>query len=124
MVNLPFYVEKDNFIATHALAFPEDLDVSVKIINGNENNSISALHAPVLRNAIHSMVWNRAMPQKRIHKNKMHISGHTPLFRIKKNKKAGSIQIDTACVFGGKLTALCIESNTFLTVKANKNYLE
>ena len=124
LVNLPFYFEKENFIATHALPFPDDLDLSVKIINGSANNLIDSSDAHILRNAVHSMVWNRTIPEERIHKNKIHISGHTPLFRIKRNKTAASIQIDTACVFGGKLTALCVESNTFISVKANRNYIE
>ncbi len=124
LINLPFYLETDNFVVTHALPTPKDLIFSKNILEGQENNKLEIDSPQELRNSVHSLVWNRVIPEIRIHDTKIHVSGHTPLAKVKKNKKAASVQIDTACVFGGKLTAMCIESNTYLSVKALKNYLQ
>lgn len=123
LINLPFFYEGDNFITTHALAIKSDLSFSMEIIQNISNNQLN-LNDPIsLRNAVHSLVWNRTIPSEPIN-DKLHISGHTPLNRVKRNKKAASLQIDTACVFGGKLTAFCVEADKFISVKANRNYLE
>lgn len=117
LANLPFYYESDNFIVTHALPYPEDLEFFKQSYETNLNSTEA-------RNAGHTMVWNRTMPEANIHTEKLHISGHTPLFKVKKSKKANAIQIDTSCVFGGRLTAYCVETNELISVKANKNYIE
>jgi bis(5'-nucleosyl)-tetraphosphatase (symmetrical) len=117
LINLDFYYESDNFIVTHALPYPEDLEL-FKSIPKENYDSIE------FRNAGHSMVWNRIMPESIICENKIHISGHTPLEKAHKSTKANAIQIDTSCVFGGKLTAYCVETNELISVKANKTYFQ
>lgn len=48
------------------------------------------------------------------------IYGHTP--RPKVFKRAGSIGIDTGCVYGGHLTAYILEDKSFVQVRARKAY--
>lgn len=119
MMNLPFYYESENFITTHALPLPHDLSLFVHTPeDGFKNNPLE------IRNAGHSMVWNRNMPEESIYGEKLHVSGHTPLYRVKRNRKANALQIDTSCVFGGRLTAYCPETNEIISVKAHKDYLQ
>ncbi len=118
LINLPFYYQTDKFIITHALPYPEDLDFFINTPKEGFN-----IYQKELRDAGHSMVWNRNMPLENIHKEKAHISGHTPIARVKKNKRANALQIDTSCVFGGRLTAYCPELDEIISVKAEKDYL-
>lgn len=117
MVNLPFYYETENFIITHALPYPQDLE-TFKNTDVDNRNSI------YYRDAGHSLIWNRLMPNEIICEGKLHISGHTPMQKARRTKKANSIQIDTSCVFGGRLSAYCIETNELISVKSNKIYVE
>lgn len=119
MVNLPFYYQNDKVVITHALPEPEDLELFIKSVKEDFNT-----YSVDLRNAGHSMVWNRNMPGRNIHKEKLHVSGHTPLYRPKKSIRNNALQIDTSCVFGGRLTAYCADSGELMSVKANKNYLD
>ena len=56
------------------------------------------------------------------------ISGHTPTFYIRKDRKPlvfqenGHIAIDCGCVYGGSLAAFCIETGEIAYVKKNNNY--
>lgn len=56
-------------------------------------------------------------------KNTYIISGHTPTFHIRKDKKPfvfqenGHIVIDCGCVYGGNLAAFCIETEEITYVK-------
>lgn len=55
-----------------------------------------------------SLIWHRS-PIKNIKKTQVY--GHTPLFDFmpKYDLKTNSYDIDTACVYGGKLTALVLD---------------
>lgn len=56
------------------------------------------------------------------------ITGHTPTARIREDRHPkiyqgnGHIAIDCGCVFGGNLTAYCIETGESVYVKSQKNY--
>lgn len=115
LVNLDFFYEDDNFIITHALPFTKDLKAFKETAKENYDTV-------EFRNSAHSMLWNRIMPEEEICHGKLHISGHTPLKKAYKNTKANAIQIDTSCVFGGKLTAYCVETNNLISVKSNRSY--
>lgn len=117
MVNLPFYYESDSFVVTHALPYPEDLEFF-------KNTEPNSMNSSFYRDAGHSLLWNRLMPDKDICEGKIHISGHTPMQKAKRTKKTNSIQIDTSCVFGGRLSAYCVETNELVSVKSNKVYID
>lgn len=118
LLNQSLFYEGDNFIVTHALSRHEDLKKVQDLINRKLNEK----EKKELRLASNSLILNRVVPEEKIH-DKIHISGHTPVNRIKRLKKINAIQIDTACVFGNKLTAYCPEVNKALYVKSGVDYL-
>lgn len=123
MINLPFYWENERVIITHALPLNNDLEISMQLFPKVKEEYSDLFNREFIKSS-HSLLWNRKIPPKRVHRDKVHISGHTPIETARRLNKIGCIQIDTSCVFGGKLTALCIETNRFLEVEARENYLK
>lgn len=108
--NLPLYHEDDNYIYVHAGIDPKK---SMK------------------KQKRHTLLWVRnefIYNEKKYHKKV--IFGHTPTANLGEGDKpvrtfSGNIDIDTACVYGGALTALIIENGEvdgFYQVE--KNYEE
>lgn len=117
LLNMPLFYEGENFIVTHALSEHEALK-RVKILIKKKLDEKEKKDLKLFAN---SLIWNRNVPEDKIY-SKIHVSGHTPLNRIKRLKKANAIQIDTGCVFGNKLTAYCPETNECLYVKSGTTY--
>ncbi len=120
LLHLPYVWSDQQVVVTHALARPKDLTL------------IYALQPVRLRNAdaaqaflqhSHSLVWNRVPPSSPPDSLRLHVSGHTPVARLKRWKKAQCLQIDTACVYGGRLSAWCYATQATLSIPAAKNYL-
>jgi hypothetical protein len=123
LIKLPFFYEKEKFVITHALANSEDLKALKELIPVTEKTEgLNDEQIGHLRKAIISLVWSRNPPKNTPAVNKKHISGHTPVPNVKRFGKINCIQIDTGCVFNGRLTALCMENDKILSVKARKNY--
>lgn len=60
-----------------------------------------------IKQACDALVWNRRPPDRRADPRRLHVSGHTPVGRPRWQKNLGYLQIDTACVYGKRLTAYC-----------------
>lgn len=117
LLNLSLFYEGENFIVTHGLSEHEAL----KRVKTLLNKKLDEHEKKDLRLFSNSLIWNRTVPEDKIY-SKIHVSGHTPLNRIKRLKKANAIQIDTGCVFGNKLTAYCPETNECLYIKSATSY--
>lgn len=118
LIKMPLYYEGENFIVTHGLANKNDFE-SIKKLSGKE--SLSEKEILDLKKTSNVLIWNRVMPLEKIN-NKIHISGHTPIKKVKRLKRANAIQIDTACVFGNKLTAYCPETDTLISIDSKTKY--
>jgi hypothetical protein len=118
LVGLPLFYEGENFFVTHAIAFKTDLEKikSFEIIKSNQE-------LLEIRKAVNNILWNKKSPDYKIHE-KLNISGHTPFKDVKVLNAQNALRIDTGCVYGNKLTAYCVETNTFLFVKSKKQYRE
>jgi len=67
-------------------------------------------HAGIIKNATEKdIIWNREKPLLKL--NKLQVIGHTPNDELIYEKN-WYVNIDTACVYGNKLTALIIDKNT------------
>jgi len=70
-----------------------------------------------------SLIWHRS-PIKDIHKTQVY--GHTPRFELTplRYPSTHSIDIDTACVYGGKLSAIVLDEKgqeiDFISIKVDK----
>ncbi|WP_029201685.1 metallophosphoesterase [Oribacterium sp. NK2B42] len=113
--NTVFYYEDPQFIAAHA--FYDE----------------SYLSSPFL---IDRMIWDRTHLERNLYSGKLLIIGHTPLkspiYQIAEGTispiilpynmemdipQNGMIDLDTACTFGNKLTAMIIEDDKFYLAK-------
>lgn len=121
LLNLPLYWEADAVVVTHALAQPADL----ALVRAATDGSLDLNHENMLelKRASHSLLWNRSLPNARPDSGRQHVSGHTPIPRIRRWKLLNCIQIDTGCVYGRRLTAYCLPLNKSLSVAAQRNYL-
>jgi hypothetical protein len=118
LINLPLFYEGDNFFVTHAIANNNDLE-KIKSFNNKMNNQ----ELIGFRKVVNNVIWNKKVPPKKINE-KLNISGHSPFKTVKILSDQNALQIDTGCVYGNKLTAYCVETNSFLFVEAKKQYRE
>lgn len=114
LCTLPVFYEGDNFFVTHGIPNNNDLE-QIKYFDNNYENLYN------IRKIANNIIWNKKVPDEVI-SNKLNISGHTPFKNVKKLEKQNAIQIDTGCVYGNKLTAYCVETNSFLYVDAQNTY--
>ena len=96
MENLPIYHEDKHFIYVHA-----GIDASRPMKN-QSRNTLLWVREP--------FIWNKESCGKTV------IFGHTPTLNLSGEDKpiytvAGNVGIDTACVYGGALTALIINND-------------
>ncbi|PIQ25187.1 hypothetical protein COW36_23040 [bacterium (Candidatus Blackallbacteria) CG17_big_fil_post_rev_8_21_14_2_50_48_46] len=121
LLHLPYVWENEEVIVTHALARPQDLKLIQEL--GPLRDKHAGAAQAFLQHS-HSLIWNRTPPRvSPDSKNRLHVSGHTPVSRLKRWKQAQCLQIDTACVYGSRLSTWCVESQERLSVKAARNYL-
>lgn len=102
LLSLPLHWENDACVVTHAFAEAAELAAL-------RSGSITG---PLAWNVLQS----RTMPATRPDPTRVHVSGHTPLDRVRRKRKLGLVQIDTACCFGKKLTAYCVDTGELLAV--------
>ncbi len=120
LLKLPFYWQNNQVVVTHALAQPADLQLIREQLSKPDLDLDSLEN---LRKAAHSLLWNRNLPTTRPDPERQHVSGHTPLPRVRRWKLMQCIQIDTGCVYGRRLSAYCLATNQSLSVPAQQNYL-
>lgn len=86
------------------LEFMKNLPVMIEL------PKIVISHAGIVKDAtIKDIIWNRTKPLLKL--NKFQIIGHTPQDEVLYEKN-WYMNIDTACVYGNKLTAIIIDKNT------------
>lgn len=121
LLGLPFYWESEQGIVTHALAQYDDLEWVKAMTEGQISLTQEELHKT--RQAVYSLIWNRSLPFRRPDPDREHISGHTPVPRLRRWRLLDCVQIDTGCVFGQSLTAYCLHNKQTLSVQAQRSYL-
>lgn len=121
LLSLPFYWETEAVVITHALARREDLDKIRALSEGH--TPLNHIELAQVRDAAHSLIWNRSLPLHKPAPQRLHISGHTPVPHPRRWKLLSCLQIDTGCVFGRQLTAHCLPTGQNLQVSAARNYV-
>jgi hypothetical protein len=61
-------------------------------------------------------LWNRRLPRTRVEEGAIHVSGHSPLARVRRRDGVGVVQCDTGAGFGRRLSAVCVETGRVLSV--------
>lgn len=110
---LPMRWESERSIVSHALATASDIAYARQVDNGElqpERGSLAhAAH-------IEGLLWSREFPESAIEHERVHVSGHTPCNDVIQLKQQRRLMIDTACVYGNKLTAWCEYTDELLHV--------
>ena len=99
-------------VVTHAFARKESVDLMRTYERGE------AVDMDLLRRAAFECMWERDPPKTPIVDNLWHVSGHTPLDRVKRHRQNRWVQIDTGCVYKRRLTAMDFSSRRLLAVDA------
>ena len=130
LTQLPYLWEDGKVVVTHAFATKAEIQWVKKahavskhraqksIILEREYEEIAEIDEDQVRAAVQSCLWSRCPPDSRPDKQRIHISGHTPLEHVRVSKELGFIQLDTGCVYGKRLTAYCPLYDSFLAVKS------
>jgi len=104
---------KDNYTIADYMSAVKDaghLDFMKNMPIMIELPKIIISHAGIIKNATEQdIIWNREKPLLKL--NKLQVIGHTPHDEVKYEKNWYA-NIDTACVYGNKLTAIIVDKNT------------
>ncbi|MCA2959592.1 MAG: metallophosphoesterase [Silvanigrellales bacterium] len=118
LVGLPLLWENARAVVTHAYATRAELDVIAQLSTRGKETPL-AFHESLSieeQRILDSALWSREAPSEAPAPGRFHVTGHTPLEGPFLNETTGVVNVDTACVFGNTLTALCLETGTFLSV--------
>ncbi len=118
LVGLPLMWENDRAVVTHALATRAELDLGRKLARRAEADP-AGFHAsltPREARVLDGLLWRREEPGETPSPGRLHVTGHTPVETPRLDTATGVANVDTACVFGNALTALCLDDGRFLSV--------
>ena len=105
LCELPVVYADERVVATHALARSTDLEA---LLDG------SAGPAEVQR-----ALWLRSLPRSAPEPERIHVSGHTPLKRVRRYRDRQLVRLDTGCCYGRRLSAWCAELDRVVSVAAD-----
>ncbi len=106
LCSLPVLYETDRAIATHAL-----IDHAVLSVLQEDGPS-----DPRHRETAQRALWSRRLPDGPVD-TRVHVSGHTPLTRVRRYRDRRLVRIDTGCCFGNRLSAWCAELDQTVSVR-------
>ncbi len=117
LFSAPLVLLTPKAIISHAVMHEGDLEV----LTAFDKNPSDAPDRRVLE-ALHRCLWEREFPSARIDSYKRHISGHTPILKVRREIKIGAVQIDTGAVYGRDLTALNLSNFRSMAVTSDFTY--
>ncbi len=113
LCSLPLLFECEHAVATHALVDADDLAV---LQGAHELAADDELEmSEMLRDCIQGSMWNRTLPDE-APDERMHVSGHTPLRRVRRYAGRSLVRVDAGCYLGWRLGAWCPELDRVVTV--------
>lgn len=115
LCGLPLIYECVTAVATHALATGEELLLLRALKLANPAHDVQPTDTEY--DTFQSVLWRRGLPKMRPD-SKLHISGHTPLRRVRRYRQRGLIRVDTGACFGRRLSAFCPELDESMSVSA------
>jgi serine/threonine protein phosphatase 1 len=117
LFSAPLVLLTPKAIISHAVMHEGDLEVLTTF----DKNPSDTPERRVLE-ALHRCLWEREFPSARIDSHKRHISGHTPILKVRREIKIGAVQIDTGAVYGRDLTALNLSNFRSMAVTSDFTY--
>lgn len=108
LCSLPVLFESDKAIATHALVRSDDLEEL------RRDGPMDTTRRDVIQRAL----WVRRLPRS-APDSRIHVSGHTPLRRVRRYRSRRLVRVDTGCCFGQRLSAWCAELDQTVSVPAH-----
>ena len=113
LCRLPLLFECEHAIATHALV---DADDFVVLQAAHELAATEELEmGEMLRDCIQGAMWNRTLPES-APDARPHVSGHTPLRRVRRYPGRSLMRIDSGCYLGWRLSAWSPELDRVVSV--------
>jgi len=118
--NMPLLWENESIVVTHGFAKGHDLEhikCFVKDYSAEKPPSDPELRTTYME-SVHNAIWSRRPPHIPVYEKRLHISGHTPVQKVRRMPSLNELQIDTGCVYGRRLTAYCTEVDQVISVKS------
>jgi hypothetical protein len=102
--HLPVVFRAPGVVVTHALVDREALML------------LDSVDPTARERSRDAALWSRRLPRSRAVEDALHVSGHTPLSRVRRRDPIGVVQCDTGAGFGRRLSAICVETGRVLSV--------
>jgi hypothetical protein len=107
LCGLPLVFECEHAVATHALVDTADL---ARVSEAGEMNA-------EVRDAVFRTLWRRSLPSDGPDDTRIHVSGHTPLRKVRRYPARRMMRVDTGCYLGRRLSAWCPELDRIVSVE-------
>ena len=120
----PLVIQTPKSVISHALLHRGNLEVLAAgdlAAEGSDELSDRDRDSDDGSRAVSRCLWERSPSLVRVHDACRHISGHTPTKSVIRNRRLGTIQIDTGAVYGKRLTAIDIASFRAISVPSGYN---
>lgn len=105
------------FLASLPLVFTtEHLLVTHAMLEAHELADLQATDAEKRQNAADTALWGRKVPKAPPDPSRTHVSGHSPMPRVRRRSRVGVVQVDTGAYQGRRLSAWCAETDQVLSV--------
>jgi hypothetical protein len=113
LCNLPLVFECEHAVATHALVDAEALAVLQAAQALHEEGELEM--SELLRDTVQGAMWSRSLPDE-APDARTHVSGHTPLRRVRRYTGRSLVRVDSGCYLGWRLSAWCPELDRSMSV--------
>ncbi len=110
LASLPLMWQDKDCVVTHALADSMDLAM---LRDGYQ----------IDQGGVRRVLWSRALPLNKPDPTRIHISGHTPLARVRRSKELQLVRVDLGAFHGNRLAAWCPQLQRTVSVASDVNWL-
>jgi len=115
-------IEHIRFLCEMPLVWRDKVTVVTHALATNEDIRAAHANVPLTRPQIMRLLWSRSVPSSPPDPKRIHVSGHTPLQRVRRSHDGKVVRVDTGACMGGRLTGYCPKFDLTLSVPSSFNW--